>query len=147
MSEEAAIRSTMARYNLAGDGGDYASLARCFAADGELVLGPDLRFTGPAAIESELARRARLRGHGAGSGTFQRHFLGASLLAIDGSRTTATTYFQVITELGLDHVGQYDDVFAAIDGAWLLARRTPSLVWIHAQSRFRVLDLSVGSSQ
>lgn len=68
---------------------------------------------------------------------FFRHHLTTSLIDLTGAHTAkARTYFLVMTELGLDHAGTYDDEFVCLDGAWLIRRRTMSLHWRSPESLF-----------
>ena len=42
----------------------------------------------------------------------------------DVQATTAASYFQVITDIGLDHWGRYRDRFAPVADRWLLVQRS-----------------------
>src|ERR1700761_4954679 len=105
-----AIRNLMERYNLASDCSRYEALADTFAEDGTLPFsGHD--STGRQAIVAPLKqggpRNAAL--------TLTRHHLTTSLIEVEGERATGKTYFQVLTNIGLDHTGVYVDAFVKQD--------------------------------
>jgi len=117
------IRATLARYNAAGDRGQLAELAACFADDGVLWYSKTDNAVGPAEIEStltETSERAR-------SAT-KRKFVHHHVAALDIEFTSPTeakvrSYFQVLTEVGLDHWGRYDDTVVEVNGRWLIKER------------------------
>jgi hypothetical protein len=45
-------------------------------------------------------------------------------------RAVGRTYFQVFTDIGLDHLGYYDDEIVREDGAWRFSRRRVRLDWV-----------------
>jgi hypothetical protein len=47
------------------------------------------------------------------------------------------TYWFVITAIGVDHSGYYDDRFAKVGGDWLLAYRRPRTLWTSPDSLLR----------
>lgn len=120
------IRATLARYNAAGDRGRLAELAACFTADGELWYSKVDCATGRDEIESVLtglSSRART--------ATQRKFVHHHVAALDIELTSETeasvrSYFQVLTDRGLDHWGRYDDVVVAVGGRWLIQQRRVS---------------------
>lgn len=119
-----AIRVLMARYNIAGDRGDIATLAATFAVDGVLSFNGE-PCTGRPAIT------ARLSGGGTRNPalTVSRHHLTTSLIEIDGDAATGRSYFHVLTDIGPDHHGVYVDRFARIDGDWRIAHREVRIDW------------------
>jgi hypothetical protein len=48
------------------------------------------------------------------------------------------SYFTVITEIGLDHMGRYRDRFVpvGVDGRWLIAHRFVSTDWRSPETTF-----------
>jgi len=99
-----AIRATMARYTNAGDKADYEDLVPCYAEDGVFEFSAG-RWEGREAIGNALRSLAQARGHGATS-HLQRHHLGTCHIVLeDADNARATTYFKVISEIGLDHAG------------------------------------------
>ena len=68
-----------------------------------------------------------------GSARFLHHSLGQSLFEVDGDRATGETYFSFHMATGPDllfqGIGRYVDVFARVDGRWLIAQRTVVTEW------------------
>ena len=57
--------------------------------------------------------------------TYLRHCVTNLLIDVDDPRdATAASYFQVITDIGLDHWGRYRDRLAPVGDRWLLAQRS-----------------------
>ena len=48
---------------------------------------------------------------------------------IEPTRATVSSYFTVVTEIGLDHYGRYRDDFVPIGDDWLIAHRFVSTDW------------------
>lgn len=116
------IRDTVARYNHAGDAGRFDTMVECFTADGQLVVVGD-----GEPHRGHRALRAFFSGVGdaAPGFTHLRHCVTNLLIEIaDPSEAVARSYFQVITDIGLDHWGRYHDRFVPVDDRWLLARRS-----------------------
>lgn len=115
------IRDTVARYNHAGDTGRFEAMVECFTPDGELVV-----------VDGDTHHgRDELRSFFSGVGgtapgfTYLRHCVTNLLIDIDGpQRATAASYFQVITDIGLDHWGRYRDRLAPVGDRWLLEQRS-----------------------
>jgi hypothetical protein len=141
------IRKTMARYTNAGDNGDYDDLIGCYAEDGifEVATG---RWEGRAAILAALRSMAAARSHCA-EGTLQRHLLGTCHIVMEApDRARSNTYFAVISEIGLDHFGRYEDRHVLRDGEWQFAHRRVPVEWRHERSRFaRSLAVASASAQ
>ncbi|MGQ2930040.1 MAG: nuclear transport factor 2 family protein [Sphingopyxis sp.] len=118
-----AIRDLLARYTYNGDRGRLNEMTACFAADGVLeYLGKAPQ--GAAAIEAALSsgtRDARL--------TFIRHHITNPLIAIDGDRATARSYFTVHSNFGPDHSGTYDDKLTRTADGWRFAHRRVRIDW------------------
>jgi len=119
-----AIRDLMARYTINGDRGRIEALAETFAEHGTLAFSGAVS-TGRATIAARLGA-ARERNPAL---TVSRHHLATSLVHFDGERATARTYFQVLTNIGVDHHGHYADELAKIDGAWLFVNRDVRIDW------------------
>jgi SnoaL-like domain len=137
-----AIRNLMARYSLASDCGRFEALADTFAEDGTLCFSGQAT-TGRAAIVARLNQR----GPRNAALTFTRHHLTTSMIEVDGEHATGKTYFQVLTNIGLDHCGVYLDQFIRRDGNWYFARRearadwqAPGSLYTPLQARGRVPD-------
>lgn len=130
-----AIRNLMARYSLASDCGRFEALAETFAEDGTLCFSGQAT-TGRAAIVARLNQR----GPRNPALTFTRHHLTTSLIEVEGERATGKTYFQVLTNIGLDHCGVYLDTFVSQDGNWSFARREARVDWQAPQSLYPPLQ-------
>lgn len=136
---ELAIRRTMARYTINGDRNRVADLAETFATGGILEFSGEL-LQGRQAILARLTggRRGRPPGH-----SFSRHYLGTSLIEVDGESAVARTYFQVLTDIGIDHHGRYEDRLTRIAGTWLFAHRQVRIDWQSAQSFYPPMPISI----
>ena len=120
------IRDTIARYNHAGDRGRIAEMVACFADDGMLEVHGASIHTGHAALHEFFGGVAT--GTSAPSGLHVlRHCVTNTLIEVASPvAAQANSYFQVITDIGLDHWGTYRDRFVH-DGRtdrWLLAHRS-----------------------
>jgi hypothetical protein len=119
-----AIRNLMARYSLSSDCGRFEALAETFAEDGTLC------FSGQATTgRAQIVARLNLRGPRNAALTFTRHHLTTSLIEVEGESATGKTYFQVLTNIGLDHCGVYLDAFVKQDGNWYFAKREARVDW------------------
>src|SRR5579859_4414336 len=130
-----AIRDTLAGYTAASDNADYEALSLSFTEEGILSLQGRADLVGRSAIAEALSALAQNRGHGKGTTSFQRHFLGSSLIEFEGGEARVLTYFQALTEIGPDHAGRYSDRFRKIGDQWLIARREISIDWLNPASR------------
>lgn len=126
-----AIRHLMATYNANGDRGRVEALAAVFAEDGVIEFSGEVTRGRAAIIE-------RLSGGGTRNPklTVTRHHITTSLIELDGNAATARTYFQVLTDIGLDHHGHYLDRLAKHDGAWLIAHRNVRIDFQSADSLY-----------
>ncbi len=134
VADREAIRLLMARYNAHGDRGRLEALAATFAEEGE--------FSGTAS-RGRAGILARLGAPGARDPrlTVTRHHLTTSLVEIDGDRATGRTYFQVWTEIGLDHHGVYVDAMVKQAGGWLFLVREVRIDWQAVDSLYPALDV------
>ena len=116
------IRDTEARYNHAGDRGHYAEMIACFTDDGVLAIVGHKEHLGRAALESFFG------GVGASAApgfTHLRHCMTNLLIDVESpEQANAQSYFQVITDIGLDHWGRYRDRLVPVGERWLLAHRS-----------------------
>ena len=116
------IRDTVARYNRAGDRGRYAEMVECFAEDGVLAIVDQGEHRGRSALERFFSAVAGAARPGL---TQMRHCVTNLTIEVEGPATaTATSYFQVITDIGLDHWGRYRDRLVPVGDRWLLAARS-----------------------
>ena len=127
----AAIQKTLAACTQAGDARKAEAYAACFATDGVLDLGEHIE--GREAIQQWMAAPSVIpqpQGAAAARGGYVSHHLTTCRIEFT-SNTTATvrTYWLVITAMGLDHSGYYDDRFEKVADAWLIAYRRPRTIW------------------
>jgi hypothetical protein len=115
------IRDTVARYNHAGDRGRYDEMIGCFTPNGVLAIVEGGEHGGHEAL------RAFFSGVGAAAPglTQLRHCVTNLLIDFDGEDEARTSsYFEVITDIGLDHWGRYRDRFVPSGDRWLIAERS-----------------------
>jgi ketosteroid isomerase-like protein len=117
------IRDVIARYNHAGDRGRLDELVLCFTEDGVMQL-PDVpELRGRGAIRGYLEGVVRDLAAATTRATL-RHHVASTLIELTGTDTaSASSYFSVFTEVGLDHWGSYRDRLARVGEGWLLAQR------------------------
>jgi hypothetical protein len=140
------IRDTLASYNWSGDAFRLAELAETFCEDGVLEIRGRETLRGRADIVAFLgravdpgddeSRRAQARAAAAGRGVRRlvRHVLtNVRFLDVAPDETRVDSYFTVVTEIGLDHVGRYRDAFVPVGDRWLIRHRFVSTDW-HAPS-------------
>ncbi|KLO35197.1 hypothetical protein ABW17_24340 [Mycobacterium nebraskense] len=122
------IRDTLARYNWAGDGGDVTGLAETFCPDGVLEIRGAEPLRGRSAIASFLGGVNVARP--AGVKPVVRHNL-TNVLFTGLTRDTAqvSSYFTVVTHVGLDHFGRYRDTLVPDGDTWLIKHRKVSTDW------------------
>lgn len=131
-----AIRHLMAVYNINGDRGRVAALGEAFTEDGVI------EFSGEA-THGQAAIVARLSSGGARNPALElsRHHLTTSLIELDGDTATARSYFQVLTNQGLDHHGHYADRLVRTAGGWRIAHRAVRIDYQSAQSLYAPLHV------
>ncbi|OBH29249.1 hypothetical protein A5692_21145 [Mycobacterium sp. E342] len=133
LSARERIRDTIARYNWAGDAGDVDGLAATFCADGVLEIRGREPLRGRSAIAAFLrgvavTREADLK-------PIVRHVV-SNVLFTGLNRDTAhvSSYFTVVTHVGLDHAGRYRDTLVPDGGTWLISHRKVSTDWVAPDS-------------
>ena len=132
----AAISATLAACTQAGDARKAEAYAACFAEDGVLEL--DRRIEGRETIRAWMTAPSVIPQPTGPSPGYVSHHLTTCRIELT-SETTATvrTYWFVITAVGLDHSGYYDDRFRKVADAWLLAHRRPRTLWTSPESLLR----------
>jgi hypothetical protein len=129
----ACIAATLARCTQAGDARKAEAYAGSFTADGALELGD--RIEGRDAIRRWMAAPSVIPQPGGGTPGFVSHHLTTCRIELTSERTaTVRTYWLVISAVGLDHSGYYDDRFLKVDEEWLIASRRPRTLWVSPQS-------------
>lgn len=131
-----AIRHLMAVYNINGDRGRIAALGEVFAEDGVI------EFSGEA-TQGRAAIVARLSTGGVRNPALDlsRHHLTTSLIELDGDTATARSYFQVLTNQGLDHHGHYADRLVRTPQGWRVAHRSVRIDYQSPQSLYAPLHV------
>jgi hypothetical protein len=129
------IRDTLARYNWAGDAGRLDDLADTFCADGVL----EIRGLEPLRGRSEIvAFLGGVTGNVAASAGVKRIVRRnvANVLFDDVARDQAqvSSYFTVVTHIGLDHVGRYRDTLVPDGDVWRIRHRKVSTDWAASNS-------------
>lgn len=124
------IRDTLARYNWWGDAGQVDSLAATFCADGVLEIRGSELLRGRTAIASFLRGVAASVAGTADVKPVVRHNVATVLFtAVTPDRAEVSSYFTVVTHVGLDHFGRYRDTLVPDGDAWLIAHRKVSTDW------------------
>jgi uncharacterized protein (TIGR02246 family) len=122
-----AVRDLVARYTWAGDRGRSEELAELFALDGVLDVGDHGgRWEGRDEIARQLdAVAARVASAGTVAGPVRHHVSSVLVDVTSPGEATSSSYFLVLTPIGVDHWGRYRDrVAVGADGAWRFAERT-----------------------
>jgi SnoaL-like domain len=124
------IRDTLARYNWSGDAGRLDDLANTFCADGVL----EIRGFEPMRGRSEIVAFLRgITGKVAGSADVKpivRHNVANVLVTeLTLDRAQVSSYFAVVTHIGLDHIGRYRDTLVPAGDTWLIKHRKVSTDW------------------
>jgi hypothetical protein len=137
----AAIAKTLAVCTQAGDSRKADAYAQSFTEDGVLELAETI--AGREAIRQWMLAPSVIPQPQAQSGArapgFVSHHLTTCRIELT-SRSTATvrTYWLVITAIGLDHSGYYDDRFRQVGTEWLILWRRPRTLWTSPQSLVRL---------
>ena len=125
------IRDTLARYNWSGDAGRVDDLAETFCADGVL----EIRGLQPLRGRSEIAPFLRgftgsVAGRLADVKAIVRHNLANVLFTgLTPHEAHVSSYFTVVTHIGLDHFGRYRDTLVPDGDGWLIKHRKVSTDW------------------
>jgi hypothetical protein len=129
----AGIARTLATCAQAGDARKVEVYAQCFAEHGVLELAA--RIEGREAIRRWLEGPRVIRQPDTPAPGFVSHHLTTcNMMLTSGSTAKVRTYFLVITAIGLDHSGYYDDQFLQVGAAWLIAHRRPRTLWRSPES-------------
>lgn len=129
------IRDTLVRYNHGGDRGKFDEMIECFAPDGVLVIVDGATHRGRDALRDFFA--------GVGGAvnpalTQMRHSVTNVVIDLESDTSArASSYFHVITDIGLDHWGRYRDRLARFDDGWRLTERSVKTDGYATDSLFR----------
>lgn len=131
LSARERIRDSIARYTWSGDAFRLEELAAAFAPDGALEVRGEEPVRGRDAIVAYLGGVAP-GGKPADPGVKRivRHNLtNVRFLELTPERALVSSYFLVVTEIGLDHIGRYRDAFVPVGDEWLIEHRFVSTDW------------------
>jgi hypothetical protein len=129
----AGITATLGACTQAGDARKADAYAQSFAEDGVLELGQ--RIEGREAIRQWMAAPSVIpQPTGRAPGFVSHHLTTCRIEMTSKSTATVRTYWFVITAIGLDHSGYYDDRFVRAGDAWLIAHRRPRTLWTSPES-------------
>jgi hypothetical protein len=138
------IRDTLATYNWSGDAYRLDELAATFCEDGELEIRGEEPHRGRAEIIAFLGRsedgtagddaerRAARLAEAAASGVrriVRHNVTNVRFLEVTPDHARVSSYFTVVTEIGLDHYGRYRDLFVPVGDRWLIRHRFVSTDW------------------
>ena len=116
------IRDTVARYNHAGDSGRFDDMVTCFTDDGVLAISGGHDHEGHVAM---LEFFSGVTGSARSGFTHLRHCVTNVVIDLESPRAaTVRSYFQVITDIGLDHWGRYRDRFVPVGDGWRIEYRS-----------------------
>jgi len=126
------IRQRMSEYAFYNDNMDAENFASVFAKDG-IFEGPITYVRGRAEIEHWKKTNKVLQAKG-GRPDYVRHHIGTQHLVVTGDTAEGTTYWLVLTDIGVDHSGYYEDSFVREDGSWRIAHRRIRVKWLAENS-------------
>ena len=124
------IRDTLTRYNWSGDAGRVDGLAGTFCPDGVLDIRGMEPLRGRSAIMAFLTGVTGTIDAGADVKPVVRHNLTNVLFTgLTPEQADVTSYFTVVTHIGLDHFGRYRDTLVPGGDGWLIKHRKVSTDW------------------
>jgi SnoaL-like domain len=129
------IRDTLARYNWSGDAGRLEGLAETFCVDGVLEIRGDRPLRGRSEIVAFLGGVTRNITVNVDVKPVVRHNLANVLFtALTPDEARVSSYFTVVTHIGLDHFGRYRDTLVPDGDTWLIKHRKVSTDWAASDS-------------
>jgi ketosteroid isomerase-like protein len=122
LEDRAAIQQLFIDYGRHLDAGDFDAYSGLFAEDGEVLLGPMGRATGPEAIKELMT--TQLADHVGSS----YHLITSPMIAVDGDHASASTMWTVMSrdaEGGpvVTMVGRHEDELVRTELGWRFKRR------------------------
>ncbi len=124
------IRDTLARYNWSGDAGRLDDLAATFCIDGVLEIRGLDPLRGRSGIAEFLGGVTVSAAPSADVNPVVRHNLANVLFTgLTPDRAHVSSYFTVVTRIGLDHFGRYRDTLVPDGDGWLIEHRKVSTDW------------------
>ena len=141
-----ACRDTLAQYTHSGDRYLLEDFAGAFCPDGVLeIRGAEplqgrqaimARFGGATAAMQAQGEAAKKRETGALRRIVRHNVTNIRFESIRPEEAIVASYFTVITEIGLDHMGRYRDRFVPVGDRWLIAHRFVSTDWRSPETTF-----------
>jgi SnoaL-like domain len=129
------IRDTLARYNWSGDAGRLDGLTETFSPDGVLEIRGFEPLRGRSAIQGFLGGVTAKTATSAATKPIVRHNLTNVLFTeLSPDQAQVSSYFTVVTHIGLDHFGRYRDTLVPDGDTWLIKHRKVSTDWAAADS-------------
>jgi hypothetical protein len=124
------IRDTLARYNWSGDAGRLDGLAETFCTDGVLEIRGFAPLRGRSEIVAFLGGVTRDIADKLDVNPVVRHYLANVLFtSLTSEQANVSSYFTVLTHIGLDHFGRYRDTLVPEGDTWLIKHRKVSTDW------------------
>ena len=141
-----ACRDTLAQYTHSGDRYLLDDFAGAFCVDGVLeIRGAEplqgrgaikARFGGATAASQAQQEAAKKRDAGARRRIVRHNVTNVRFESLEPDEAVVASYFTVITEIGLDHMGRYRDRLVPVDDRWLIAHRFVSTDWRSPETTF-----------
>lgn len=129
------IRDTLARYNWSGDAGRLDDLAATFCPDGILEVRGFEPLRGRSEIAAFLGGVTRNTAANVHVKPLVRHNVANVLFtSLTREQAEVSSYFTVVTHIGLDHAGRYRDVLVPAGDGWLIKHRKVTTDWAAAGS-------------
>ena len=129
------IRATLARYNWSGDAGRLDGLAETFCTDGVLEVRGLEPLRGRTEIASFLSGvTGTVANHTDVKPVVRHNVANVLFTGLTPDQARVSSYFTVVTQIGLDHFGRYRDTLVPDGDAWLIKHRKVSTDWAAANS-------------
>ena len=129
------IRDTLARYNWSGDAGRLDGLAETFCADGVLEIRGSSELCGRSEIVAFLGGvTGKIAGNTDVKPIVRHNLANVQFTALTPDQAQVSSYFTVVTHIGLDHFGRYRDTLVPVGDTWLIKHRKVSTDWAAPES-------------
>jgi SnoaL-like domain len=124
------IRDTLARYSWWGDAGRLDDLARTFCTDGVLEIRGMAALNGRSEIAAFLGGvTTNVAAHADVRAVVRHNVANVLFVGLTPDRADISSYFIVVTHVGLDHFGRYRDTLVPEDDGWLIKHRKVTTDW------------------
>ena len=124
------IRDTLARYNWSGDAGRLDGLAETFCVDGVLEIRGFEPLRGRSEIVAFLSGVTSNVAVDVEVKPVVRHNVANVVFnELTPDQAHVSSYFAVVTHIGLDHFGRYRDILVPDGETWLIKHRKVSTDW------------------